>query len=120
VAGERRILERTVGAFSQNARKVSDVAGKAGKRHQFKPDLSAAGDHSRFRQNLFGRTDKYQTYLKETNIRNPNPWKKGISYHEAGGEHLNKVTGKSVGVPHVHDPLTPGGIRKPYSFEIPR
>lgn len=34
--------------------------------------------------------------------------------------HFNKVLQKQIPTPHVHDPLTPGGIRPAELWEIPQ
>ena len=91
-------------------------------RPRIKPDLSAEGAHSVFRRDpLNGKINKYETFQPQTNHKNPNPWESVIRYDgtHSPHEHFNKITRQDIHTPHIHDPKTPGGIRKPKNWEQP-
>lgn len=64
-----------------------------------------------------GEITHYTVY--DSNPYSPTGLQEGISYHGTGEGHYNKVTGQIVETPHVHDPNTKGGLRKPFPDEIP-
>lgn len=69
-----------------------------------------------------GVTEKYQTFWPQKNLKNPNPWEKGIRYDGPyhPHEHFNKSIKKRIDTPHIHDTTTPGGVRPPFEWEIPQ
>ena len=87
-----------------------------------KPDENAKGDHTVIRRH--GETDeiiKYETFQVQTNPRNPKLWQSVKRYDgPSGDEHMNKVLGKFIQAPHIHDPYCPGGIRPAMPWEIPK
>jgi hypothetical protein len=97
---------------------------KAGSRKRFVPSPLAEGAHTVFRRNgTTGQITHYETYIPQTNPRNPNQWESvkrfdGDLIHPHN--HFNKVTNQRVHTPHVHDPSTAGGIRMPEAWEIPK
>jgi hypothetical protein len=89
---------------------------------RLKPDPKAQGEHSVFEvDKTTGKTKKYETYKPQSNPKNPNPWESVKRFDQAGGDsHFNKVTGKDVPTPHVHDPSVDGGVRTANPGEIPK
>ena len=53
--------------------------------------------------------------------KNIDDWEKGVRFDGSyySHEHYNKFTKQDIHTPHVHDPKTCGGIRKPNSWEVP-
>ena len=89
---------------------------------KIRPDPNAVGAHSVFRRNP--ETQKithYETYIPQTNLRNPLSWQ-GLGRYDGPGDdsHWNKVFGKNIEAPHVHDPASPGGVRPALPHEIPK
>jgi len=98
---------------------VGNVLKKPG-RSRFVPDTNATGAHSVFRRDpISGETTKYATYRFQTNHRNPNAWEVVKRFDKTGKFHHNNILGKDIYTPHIHDPLTPGGVRYPYTWEVP-
>ncbi|KAF3361875.1 Uncharacterized protein PHSC3_001642 [Chlamydiales bacterium STE3] len=96
---------------------------KKGKRKRFSPDKNAEGAHSTFRRDPdTGEITHYETFKPQTNHRNPNLWESEKRYDNGSSSegHFNKVIDKYINVPHVHEPHTPGGVRVPENWEIPR
>ncbi|WP_028596379.1 polymorphic toxin-type HINT domain-containing protein [Paenibacillus assamensis] len=105
----------------------SKVAGNAdsskvngGKsKNNMKYDPSALGEHSTYkRDSQTGEITNWQRWYK-SDPRNPQPFTPGERYDGKGAGHFNKKTGIFVETPHVNDPRVPGGVRKPYPWEIP-
>ncbi|RCX12208.1 RHS repeat-associated protein [Anaerobacterium chartisolvens] len=88
--------------------------------NSLKSDPAAQGNaHSTFKTDpKTGKVTNYETY--QHNPRNPNGVDKVKRYDGTGDSHYNKKTGEDIDSPHVHDPSTPGGIRKPNPNEIPK
>lgn len=95
-----------------------------GARNRFRPDAIAEGAHSVFRKDpLTNRITKYETFIPQTNPKNPCPWESLKRFDNTGKinqSHYNKVLKVEVFEPHVHDPLFSGGIRPAYPWEIPK
>jgi hypothetical protein len=87
-----------------------------------KPSKDAVGAHTVFRRDpLTGQVTHYETYIPQTNPRDPKPWQSVKRFDGYGSDpHYNKVLGMDINSPHVHDPYTPGGIRYPEQWEIPK
>jgi hypothetical protein len=84
-----------------------------------KPDPSASGAHTTFRRDpTTGNITHYETW--KPNPQNPSGFDSAKSFHGTGNPHFNKVLGRDVNAPHVHDRLTPGGLREPLPWENPR
>ncbi len=65
---------------------VTEVAKKAG-RNRFVPDANATGDHTVFRKDpLSGKVTHYESYMPQTNLRNPNSWESIKRYDGPGGD----------------------------------
>jgi len=87
--------------------------------NKLKPDPAAAGDHTTFKRDpATGRITHYETWT--TNKKNPSGFDTQRRYHGTGEPHFNKATRVDVSSPHVHDKQTPGGVRPPLPWEIPR
>lgn len=99
---------------------MGEVA-KTASRKRFSPNPLAEGAHTVFRRDpLTGKVSHYETFRPQTNLRNPNPWESVKRFDGPGSEkHYNKVLDKDIYAPHVHDPACEGGIRPPYSWEMP-
>jgi len=95
------------------------LSGQGGGRGSGKivPYGPAQGPHSVFKRNPAGQITNYRTY--EPNPYAPDRWIERFGYDAIGKPHYNKVTGRDVPTPHVHDPLAPGGVRIPGLGEIP-
>ncbi len=92
-----------------------------GRSEKLQPDKTATGSHTVFqRHGETGAIKKYQTFQPQTNPKNPTPWESVKRFDTGGGSHFNTVLKREVPTPHVHDPLSPGGVRAPYNWEIPR
>ena len=88
-------------------------------KNKLQSDSNAQGDHSTFKQDPnTGEVTNYNTYKE--NPQNPNGYDMDKRYDGTGAAHRNKVTGENVETPHVHDPNTPGGVRVPEPWEIPK
>ena len=86
-----------------------------------KPDPVAGGPDTVIkRHSQMGDIKGHETFICQTNPRDPKPWQSVKRYDATGKTHYNKKTGESVDAPHVHDPETVGGVRKPKSVEIPK
>ena len=86
-----------------------------------KPDSDAGGPHTVIkREPLTGDIKGYETFIPQTNPRDPTPWQSIKRYDATGKAHYNKKTGGYVDTPHVHAPETPGEVRKPEPEEIPK
>lgn len=84
-----------------------------------KYDPNATGEHSNYKRDpQTGEITNWQRWNK-SDPRNPNPFTPGERYDGKGAGHFNKQTGEMVNTSHVNDPKTPGGVRKPYPWEIP-
>ncbi|NTU32695.1 RHS repeat-associated core domain-containing protein [Brevibacillus sp. HB1.1] len=91
--------------------------GKGKNNMQYDPN--AVGEHSTYKRDpQTGEILNWQRWFK-SDPRNPNPYSPGERYDTTGAGHYNKKTGEYVDTPHVNDPNTPGGVRKPYPGEIP-
>jgi hypothetical protein len=85
------------------------------------PDPKASGAHSVYRVNpRSGRIDNYQTFVPQSNPKNPNPWASELRFRGAGKQHFNSATKTWVKPPLVHDSTIPGGVRPAAPWEIPR
>lgn len=95
------------------------------KGNRIQPHKDATGDHSTFRRNPETGLNDYHSYRPQRNPQNPNKWETTKKFHHKNNNnqkklgHRNKATGKQIPEPHVHDPLTPGGVRIPEPWEIP-
>lgn len=88
-------------------------------RKHFLPDFAAKGEHTVFRRDLgTGKVTHYETYRYQTNPRDPKIWESVKRYDGKGAYHHNKVLDMRIDTPHVHDSLTPGGIRPAELWEI--
>ena len=76
---------------------VIEIAKKAG-RNRFVPDANATGAHTVFRKDpLSGKVTHYESYMPQTNLRNPNSWESIKRYDGPGGDkHWNKVLKKGL------------------------
>ncbi|GLI10879.1 hypothetical protein YDYSG_69150 [Paenibacillus tyrfis] len=83
-------------------------------KNNMKYDPEATGEHSTYKRDA----NTGQLWNK-SDPRNPNPFSPGKRYDGQGAGHYNKQTGEMVDTPHVNDPNVPGGVRKPYPWEIP-
>lgn len=75
--------------------------------------------------NLFMRNGvtHYETFRPQTNPLDPKPWESVKRFDGIGGvddRHYNKFLKQYIETPHIHDPLSPGGIRYPELWEIPK
>ena len=104
------------GAWVHNSCTKDGVIGR------FAPHPDADGAHTVYRRHgESGEITHYIEYGKPTHPKDPRKWAEIKRYD--GGEspsHYNKVTGKEVATPHVHDPLSPGGVRAAKVGEIPK
>lgn len=68
-----------------------------------------------------GKITHYETYIPQTNPRNPNRWESTMRYdgNKDSLSHFNKALKQEIDIPHVHDPCCPGGIRPALPMEIP-
>ena len=83
--------------------------------------MGASGAHSVFKRNSKGSVVKYETYSSQSNPKDPKPWESIKRYDGPGSDpHFNKTLGQYIESPHVHDPHSPGGIRPPAPWEIPK
>ena len=105
-------------------RNIATSTAKQSTRTRLPPDRNACGPHTVFTRNgTTGKVNHYETYIPQTNLRNPNPWQSIGRFDNSGNlghSHYNKVLGKEIYEPHVHDPLYPGGIRAAEAWEIPK
>lgn len=86
-----------------------------------KPVIGASGAHSVFKRNSKGSITKYETYRPQSNPRDPKPWESVKRYDgPESASHWNKVLKQDVEAPHIHDPSSPGGVRPPATWEIPK
>jgi hypothetical protein len=85
---------------------------------KLKPSLEATGDHTSFLEDIFGRIQKYATYIKNT--LNPTGFDEIKHVDLLGDEHYNKVTCEFISTPHVHEKITVGGVRIANDDEIPK
>jgi hypothetical protein len=109
-------------SVSSATKEAVSVTIKKGSRNRFVPDVNAKGAHTAFRKDpLTSKISHYETFVPQTNPRNPNPWESLKRYDGPGGDkHWNKVLNRDIYSPHVHDPLAPGGVREPKLREIPK
>jgi hypothetical protein len=99
-----------------------EVAKKAG-RNRMVADPLAEGAHTVFRTDpLTNKISHYETFIPQTNLKNPNPWQtlKRFDSDHHHHYHFNKVTKERVWTPHVHDPFYPGEVRPVEFWEIPK
>lgn len=91
------------------------------RRNRFALNQNARGAHTVFRKDP--KTDnmsKHETYIPQTNPRNPNAWESTKRFDGVGSDkHWNKVLKKDMYSPHVHEPGCPGGTRPAQAWEIP-
>lgn len=81
------------------------------------PDSSATGAHSVFKRDpVTGNITNYETYVP--NPKNPTGFDLQLRYDGVGKPHTNPYSGERL-IPHVHDKTVPGGVRSPFSWEIP-
>ena len=103
---------------------ANNTITKTSSRNRFIPDSVATGSHSVFRRDpVTGRVTHYETFRPQTNSFDPKPWESVIRFDYSGREgvsHFNKVLDNWVYEPHVHDPLSLGGIRPAEACEIPK
>ena len=68
------------------------------------------------------RVWKYEEFRPQTNPRDPKRMESLKRYdgNPDSGGHFNKVTRERVELPHIHEPITPGGIRPALPHEIPK
>jgi len=112
------LLKKTLNISTSTARETIVTAAKKGRDH-LAPDIRAVGGHSVFKRNpITNKITHYETYIPQTNPRDPKPWEFVKRYDCAPvipGEpiptHYNKVLKKHFAEPHIHDPLYPGGVR---------
>lgn len=94
-------------------------AGGGKSKNNMKYEPKATGEHSTYKRDpQTGEITNWQRWNK-SDPRNPNPFTPGERYDGKGAGHFNKQTGEMVETPHVNDPKTPGGVRKPYPWEVP-
>jgi RHS repeat-associated protein len=123
-AAEQTFIKNEVIAQSRGAvsREAVDQTVSTGTR-RLRPGPGAVGSHSSFRRDaLTGKITHYETYIPQTNPRNPNPWETILRFDNSGTNqsHFNKYYGVEVFEPHIHDPFFPGEVRYPILREIPR
>jgi hypothetical protein len=120
-AGTKTISGLSGATFSNATKEGVKEAAKKVTRKRFTPDPNATGAHTVFRRDpVTGKVTHYETYKPQTNLRDPKPWEIVKRFDGLGSDpHWNKVLDADVGVPHVHDTKTPGGIRPPEQWEIP-
>src|ERR1700733_1213742 len=101
---------------------INGVEVPKGNRNHFQPDARAEGTHSVFRRDpATGTVSHYETYQPQTNRYDPKPWESVLRFDGYGSDpHWNKVLGKDIFAPHIHDSYYPGGIRPALFWEIPR
>jgi hypothetical protein len=101
------------------ANKVLTLYSSRGK-NKLEPDPSAQGNpHTRVKRDpVTGEVTNYETY--KNNPYHPKGLELEKGYDGKGKPHYNKKTGEEVDTPHIHDPNTPGGVRKPEIDEIPK
>lgn len=86
-------------------------------RNVINPKKDADKKHVMFiKDHYSGKILNYKVY--NPNSDNPSGFDEEIRY-DAVGVSFNKVTAEIVKSPHVHDPNTPGGVRKAEPDEIP-
>lgn len=88
------------------------------KLNRLKPDNDASGNHTTFLEDAAGFIAKYATWI--VNLLNPTKFDESKRVDLEGDEHFNKITGKYIDTPHVHDKNTPGNIRNAETDEIPK
>ncbi len=101
---------------------ASQIAKRTGSRNRFSPDSNASGAHTVFRKDpLTNKISKYETYRPQSNPLDPKAWESVKRYdgYQVNEIHFNKILQKQIQTPHVHDPLTPGGIRPAELWEMP-
>ncbi len=95
-----------------------DPNGKRTK-NKIRPNENATESHVVYQKDpVTGEITHYKYY--EWNSLNPSHFDEKFGYDRTGASHTNKVTKEDVQTPHVHDPDTPGGVRKPSIEDIPR
>lgn len=121
IGGSKTLNLRISDIFGKVAKIGSGSLPKSGGR--MKPDILAEGDHTVIKRNLeTGKISHYETFIPQTNPRNPNSWESIKRYdgETKDGRHYNKVLKEYVNTPHIHDPYAPGGVRIPEVWEIPK
>ena len=84
--------------------------GRGGQK--LKPSPAANGaDHTAFKTDVNGKVTSYETFTKQTNSKNPNPYE---SKRFDGTHPHNGIQ------PHVHDMKAPNKVRKPELNELPK
>jgi hypothetical protein len=122
----KELLKAGAEELGKQGEKVGKDAAKAAGEEvktcgKLKPDPNAQGSHTVFKVDpKTGKVKKYETYEPQTNPKNPNPWQPGKRFDKAGKSHFNKETQERVPTPHVHDPITHGGVRPAQPNEIPK
>jgi RHS repeat-associated protein len=90
-------------------------------KNKLAPDHGATGSHTTFKRDpKTGKITNYTSWEPQTNPMNPAPWTETKSFDAIGRSHLNKDSNIRFETPHVHDPQTPGEMRIPEIWEIPR
>lgn len=56
----------------------------------------------------------------KVNNQNPSGFQEVKGYDGVGKSHMNPVTGVKVPTPHVHTKATPGKVRPPKKWEMPK
>ncbi|MHB9089754.1 MAG: hypothetical protein ACYC5A_11165, partial [Thermoleophilia bacterium] len=104
---------------SRAAERAGDAGRGAGRaKNKLAPNPDAKGAHSVFTiDEETGNIRSYETYKRQTNAQNPNPWELEKRF-DTGHGHYDKSTGKHID-PHVHDASSPSGVRPPKPWEIP-
>ena len=91
---------------------------KGRQKNKIGPHIGAEDNHVVYQRDpVTGEITHYKYY--EKNPLNPSGFDEKFGYDKTGRPHRNKVTGKDVATPHVHDPNTPGELREPSIDEIP-
>ncbi|GAA0776059.1 hypothetical protein GCM10008908_28770 [Clostridium subterminale] len=94
---------------SSNNKSKPEKQGRA--KNKLKPDIKAEGPHSTFKQNPnTGEITNYKTW--QPNLNNPTGFELEKGYDGIGKSHKNSITGEDL-MPHVHDKIVPGGVRRP-------
>lgn len=86
-------------------------------KNKIHPHTGATEGHAVYK--VDGETGTITNYkIYKSNPQNPSGFDEVIGYDAVGKAHYNKVTGELL-LPHVHDPSSPGKVRKPFFDEIP-
>ncbi len=117
-----KIAQKSLNMSASTAKEATGTIATKGRGHLF-ADISAQGEHTVFKRNsVTNKITNYETYIPQTNPRNPKPWEfvkryDAVSKSETLEGHFNKVLNRNILEPHVHDPHCPGGVRFPMEWE---